>query len=177
MPNKKKPEEMADDVMDDDEEEEEDEEDEEEEEDEEDEDEDDEDEEDEDEEEWSDDSDSDSTYPEEDSSEDEELSGRNSEWEDEIEPTIGNTSQVLLHEWMNSLVIFYNQCLEIGTEGVVCDPIALRHAVDKIVETALENTHNKILLGTLPLYDFVVTVLSRLWRRVHPCKMVLTPIT
>jgi hypothetical protein len=124
-------------------------------------------------------SDSSSTFPQEKSpasmSEDEELSARDSEWEDEIEPTIKDTSQVLLHEWMNGLVIFYNQCLEIGTEGVVCDPIALRQAVDEIVETALEDAQNKMLLGALPLYDFVVTVLSKLWIRMHPCKNIWVP--
>jgi len=77
---------------------------------------------------------------------------------------------------MNSFVLFYNQFLEIGTEGVVCGPVALRQAVGEIVETALEDSQSKMLLGTLPLYDFAVTVLSRLWRRLHPCKVTLASV-
>lgn len=105
-------------------------------------------------------------------SEDEALSARDSEWEEEIEPTIPGTSQVLLHEWMNGLVIFYNQCLEIGTEGVAWDPVALRQAVDNIVKAILHDSQKKMLLGALPLYEFVVAVLSRFWIRMHPCNLI-----
>lgn len=106
-------------------------------------------------------------------SEDEALSASDSEWEDEIEPTIPGTSQVLLHEWMNGLVIFYNQCLEIGTEGVACDPVALRLAVDNMVKAVLHDSQKKMLLGALSLYEFVVAVLSRFWICMHPCKIIL----
>lgn len=73
---------------------------------------------------------------------------------------------------MNGLVIFYNQCLEIGTEGVACNPVPLREAVDDIVEAVLEDIRVKMLLGAHPLYDFVVTVLQRFWTRMHPCKTI-----
>lgn len=128
------------------------------------------------EEDWLRNSDSSSTFLDETTpaspSEDEALSARDSEWEEEIEPTIPGTSQVLLHEWMNGLVIFYNQCLEIGTEGVACDPVALRQAVDNIVKAILHDSQKKMLLGALPLYEFVVAVLSRFWIRMHPCNLI-----
>src|SRR6478609_7463308 len=104
--------------------------------------------------------------------------GSGSQGYGEIRPTINNTSQSLLHQWMNKLVEFYHFEIDDVAPGYceapVSDPVAFREAADEAVEEALEELENDFtsVKGSVPLHHLVVTVHRNFFQSAYPCKII-----
>ena len=114
--------------------------------------------------------------------------GSASDWDSEgqgygaIRPKIKNTSQALLHQWMNKLVEFYHFEIDDVVPGYceapVSDPVAFREAADEAVEEALRELDDDFasVKGSVPLYHLVDTAHRNLFRSAYPCKIIYSQI-
>ncbi|KAK1836453.1 hypothetical protein QBC39DRAFT_367267 [Podospora conica] len=86
-----------------------------------------------------------------------------------MEPTIPDTSQVLLHEFMNHFVGYYNDHLQFDLEKILLDPVLFRQGVDNIVKTTLEDNKEALhRVGVLPLHTLIVAIVHRTFKAIHP---------